>query len=361
MPAPCYICGADAEIESLCTECYNKEHPLATIQSVVSITICKKCGAIKVPGGWKTIDDETQSDSARETYVGYILQKELKVTGNDVELSILESNRLDRVLQLELIVTGHSHPDISPHTETLPLEVRFNYATCDTCSMMSGGYYESTLQIRAQDRLLSDDEKIQIIEIAREKTYAEYGRDAKAFILQIDEIKFGLDLFIGSESLCKKIADEIQALFLAERQENYKLIGQEKGGKDKFRITIVLRLPRFSIGDIIKVKGNLCEVRDLGKGGLSCFDLENKGIFTISQKSAKWKTVEFVMPQSEKRKFMVVSNVYGQPVQIMDSMTYETREIQVDESHRDNYENGSIIEVIEFENRIYPIRMIPRK
>ncbi|MHA2385812.1 MAG: hypothetical protein ACXAEE_06345, partial [Candidatus Thorarchaeota archaeon] len=53
--------------------------------------------------------------------------------------------------------------------------------------------------------------------------------------------------------------------------------------------------------------------------------------FTINPKSAKWKTIEFIAPESDKRQFMIVSNLYEQPVQIMDSESFEMHEIDQEE------------------------------
>ena len=55
LPAPCYICGEDAVLEGLCASCYAMEHPLIQVDTPLQIRTCKRCGAVKVPGGWKVI------------------------------------------------------------------------------------------------------------------------------------------------------------------------------------------------------------------------------------------------------------------------------------------------------------------
>lgn len=326
MKAPCYLCGEPAVLDGLCQECYDKEHPLIQVETPLAITTCKRCGSIQVPGGWKTLSSISPNDQ-REEQIGVLLDMAVKPLATELSMEIEEINRLDRVLHLVLHVTGKSAPELDPHTEEYPVEVRYTYATCDMCSMKSGGYYEATLQIRANEREVTEDEQEKIVEIARERTIAEYGKDKGAFILQIDDTKFGLDLFIGSDILCRKIADEIEALFLADRKENFKLVTQDRGGKRKYRITIVLRLPQYIVGDFIEVAGNPCQVLEIGKGGLSCYDLVERRRFTINQKSSKWRTISFIAKSSEKRAFSIVSNTYGQPLQIMDSKTFEVKEL----------------------------------
>ncbi len=327
MTAPCYLCGKPSVIEGLCEDCYNGEHPLIRVESPLSITVCKRCGSVKVPGGWKTVA-APMSKTMNEEQVGVLLDAEVKPVGTGISIDVEEMNRLDRVLLLKLHVTGRSAPALNEHTEEYPVEVRFNFGTCDTCGMMSGGYYEATLQIRADGRPVTEREQDEITEIARELTVSEYGKDNRAFILQIDDTRFGLDMFIGSEHLCKRIADEIEVTYLADRKDNFKLYGQERDGKKKYRITTVLRLPRYTIGDFVEISGNPCQVLSVSRGGLTYHDLSEDQTHTITKKSAKWRTIKFISPESEKRSFSIVSSTVDHVLQVMDSETYEIHEIE---------------------------------
>ena len=194
--------------------------------------------------------------------------------------------------------------------------------------MKSGGYYEATLQIRADGRQLTDEEEDDIIRIVTEMTVAQYGTNDKAFVTKISSDRYGMDFKIGSDHLCRSIADVLQARYLAQRKQNYSLVGQDKGGKDKYRTTILIRLHRFGIGDFVKVLDNPCQVLAMSKGGLTCFDLVQRQRFTMNPKSSKWRTLEFLTSKDDSREFMITTRVYGQPVQLMDSETYEIREIE---------------------------------
>ncbi len=352
MRSPCYLCGEPSILDGLCQNCYNNEHPLVKVSSPLSITICKKCGSVKIPGGWKTLSSQNK-DAQRAEQIDILLDMEITPLVPGLSVDIIEENRLDRVLLVRLVVTGKSAPDLEPHTEEYPTEIRYSYMSCDSCSMMSGGYYEATLQIRADERPLTKEEQDQILEIAKERTIAEYGKDTRAFILQIDETKFGLDLYLGSDLLCRKIAEEVEAQFLASRKENFKLYSQDRGGKKKYRTTILLRLPQFLPGDFIEVVGNPCRVLKMGKGGLTCYDLVRRHRFTVSPKSSKWKTIRFITEGDSKREFTVVSNVYGKPLQVMASDTFEILELD-DESIR-QYVSGDSIYLIEHNNKLYPV------
>ena len=345
--APCYLCGEPADLEGLCASCYAKEHPLVVVPPVIALQSCKRCSAVKIPGGWKKIPPEIASDEEELLYhqIGIAVQREAKVLSSDVQLSIEESRRLDRVFHIVLIAEGRSDSSLPTHQEEHPVEVRHSFATCDTCGMASGGYHEAILQIRADGRELTEEEAGDISQLVTEFTIAEYESDAMAFVTNASRDRYGLDFRIGSEHLTRQVADELESRYLAERKENYKLIGQDKGGKDKFRVTILIRLPRFSLGDFVRIGGNPCQVMSMSKGGLTCFDLIVRERFTINPKSVKWRTLEYIADAKERKEFMVTTHVFGQPVQLMDSKTYEI--VEVEENAFDSeVEQGSTVEVL---------------
>ncbi|MFX1559396.1 MAG: 60S ribosomal export protein NMD3 [Promethearchaeota archaeon] len=353
MKAPCYQCGEPAVLDGLCAECYNKEHPLIEVETPLTLLSCKRCGSVKIPGGWKKLSfAAADSDDLWPHQLDILLENEMKPLVHGIELDIEEEKRLDRVLHVVLRAFGKSHEDLPPHEEQYPVEVRFSYGTCDTCGMMSGGYYEATLQIRADGRQLTDEEENDIVRTVTDMTIAQYGSDDKAFVTKISSDRYGMDFQMGSEHLCRSIAENLESRYLAQRKQNYKLVGQDKRGKDKFRTTILIRLPRFGIGDFVRVLGNPCQVMAMSKSGLTCFDLIQRQRFTMSPKSSKWRTLEYLASKDERQEFMVTTRVYGQPVQLMDSVTFDYREI--DESLLDEeVEAGTTVYGLVIDDEFY--------
>lgn len=353
MKAPCYQCGEPAVLDGLCAECYAKEHPLIEVKTPLSLLACKRCGSVKIPGGWKKLSFEaTDSDDLWPHQIDILLDTEVKPLTRGIELTIVEEKRLDRVLHIILKAFGKSHEELPPHEEQYNVEIRFSYGTCDTCGMKSGGYYEATLQIRADNRKLTEEEEDDIVRIVTEMTVAQYGSDEKAFVTKISSDKHGIDFQIGSEHLCRSIADVLESRYLAQRKQNYKLVGQDKTGKEKFRITILIRLNRFGIGDFVSVLDRPCLVKAMSKSGLTCFDLVQRDQFTMNTKSSKWRTLQYLASKDEKREFMVTTRVYGQPVQLMDSETFDYREI--DESLLDaSIETGATVYGLAIDEEFY--------
>ena len=320
----------------------------------LKIRTCKRCGAVKVPGGWKVITGPLPAkDELIERQLELLLHQSVKHHVSDVEISLEEENRLDRVLHIRVKASGRSHNTLPSHEESYPLEVRFSHGTCDTCGMMSGGYYNAILQIRADNRPLTEYEEEKINTIVTQRTVEAYGKDVKAFITSASKDRYGLDFRIGSEHLCRRLADEIERTFLADKKVNYKLVGQ-KGGKDKYRTTILLRLHRFVTGDFIRVATKPCQIQSMSKSGIICYDLTESSTFTINPKSSKWKAIEFLAPSSESRQCMVISRQHGQPTQLMDSKTYETLEVE-DRLLSPESTHGSVVHVVLIDERFYPL------
>ncbi|MCF2135760.1 MAG: hypothetical protein K9W43_00800 [Candidatus Thorarchaeota archaeon] len=353
MTAPCYVCGAEAVIDGLCADCYAKAHPLMAVDTPLTLLICRRCGAVKVAGGWHSlVPRPSNADDMLDRQIDVLLSREVHLSNPHIEVGLTVLNRLDRVLITEIEATGRSHPDLPVHTERLPLEIRLHYATCDTCGMMSGGYYESILQIRADGRSMTDEEVDQIVEIVTQRTIAEYGKDVKAFVTGTSRTKYGIDFQIGSEHLSRKIADELESLFLAERKENYKLVTQDRGGKRKYRVTILLRLPRYHQGDFISVSDHPCWILSLGKGGVSCFDLVEQSRFTVGPRSAKWRTIQYLGSASDFREFSVIAKGYNQPYHLMDSVTFETIEVEATES-LSSVQVGDTVRAFPYEGKLF--------
>jgi nonsense-mediated mRNA decay protein 3 len=283
---------------------------------------------VRVPGGWKKVTNSV-SDSGEVTkqQIHTLLGQEVSTLNKKVEIDFEITRALDRVHYVTVRGIGRSHNDLPPHTEQYPVEIRFSYATCDSCGLMSGGYHEAVVQIRADGRQLSDDEAERVLSLVTNRTIAEYGCDARAFVTSIDRHHHGLDFKVGSEHLARKIGDEVEQAFLASRKENFKLITQEHGGKRKYRMTIMLRLPRFVVGDFIIVAGTPCVIRSIGQGVVSCRDLKSGTEIAVGPRSAKWQSIEFIAEAAQKRRYTVVTEGFQQPFQLMDAETYITFEV----------------------------------
>ncbi len=97
-------------------------------------------------------------------------------------------------------------------------------------------------------------------------------------------------------------------------------MGKTKSGKNEYRITIILRFPKFKTNDIIEVDNRIIQVtRIIGKK-LTGFDLEsrNKTSFPL----AKIKNAKMIRGKDDL-KTGIVSEITPDNIQIIDMETYK--------------------------------------
>jgi len=68
-------------------------------------------------------------------------------------------------------------------------------------------------------------------------------KDKKAFITDVAFLKHGIDFYIGSTRVARKIANVIKGKN-CRTKESPKLVGVDKQGKRLYRVTILVRMNR---------------------------------------------------------------------------------------------------------------------
>ena len=311
----CPRCGNDTDIfiDNVCRQCFIGDKKLLECPLVIYATICPVCGSVFRKGKWQSKETENQ----------VIL---------DCVKDNLRINRDARNIDLTLIPEKLDHSRYQVHAGAkaeirgisldsgLDTEVRITWETCDTCSRISGGYFEGIVQIRADKRIPSKEELDKCISIAEEvAARAQDKGDRLAFIAKTVELDEGMDLYVGLIKLGKQICRAITDSFGGRFTESPKLVGQ-KNGEDLYRITFALRLPEFMRGDIISVDDTVIEVRSCGKQ-VSGIELETgkrfienySDLMLIKKLGNKQDAVLAVLISDEKT-----------AIQVLDPVSYET-------------------------------------
>jgi NMD protein affecting ribosome stability and mRNA decay len=114
--------------------------------------------------------------------------------------------------------------------------------TCEVCNLIHAGYYEAILQVRGEKKISAD--KLAKIEKALMSNADKMMKDdRKIFISKVEKKQEGLDFYLSSISLARNMAEILKSNFQAKVVETAKLIGQDRGGKRKFRVSVLARLP----------------------------------------------------------------------------------------------------------------------
>ncbi len=340
----CPKCGKDTDVffENMCKECFMENRTLIQCPAVLYSRICPTCGSLYKRGRWSSREDE--EETIRECVNDSIKQdneaKDLKLT--------LTPKRLDYSryrVHIDAVATIKGAP-IEAAQDT---EMRISWETCDTCSRVSGGYYEGIVQIRADKRLPTKEELDKCTQIARD--VAKRSRDKGerlAFIAQTLDLYEGIDFYVGVIKLGKQICRAIIDVFGGKFLEFPKLVGQ-KNGVDLYRITFALRLPEFVKGDIISVGDKVIEVKNCAKH-VSGIDIETgkrfmenfSDLIDVKKLSRRLNAVPAVLVADE-----------GRTIQVMDPDTYESVTIKRPEFL--NAEAGSEVMIVKTEKGIFMV------
>jgi nonsense-mediated mRNA decay protein 3 len=162
----------------------------------------------------------------------------------------------------------------TPLEESVVVPVKISRGTCDRCGRIAGGYYNAIVQVRADGRTPTPEERNRAVEIA--EAYIadrESAGDRNAFITEIEEVDDGVDVRISTTQMGQGAATRI-VRELGGSVENYPTLVTEDGdGNEVYRVTYAVRLPEFTPGDVIdpddgdgpvlvrSVSGNLKGVR----------------------------------------------------------------------------------------------------
>jgi nonsense-mediated mRNA decay protein 3 len=234
-----------------------------------------------------------------------------------------------------------------PTEAALDTEVRISWETCDTCSRISGGYFEGIVQIRADKRLPTQEELDRCREIAQDVAARSREKGERlAFIAKVVELDEGIDIYVGLSKLGKQICRTITDAFGGRFSESPKLVGQ-KNGEDLYRITFAIRLPEFVRGDIISADDTVVEVQSCGKH-VSGIDLETgrrfienfNDLMDIKKLGRRQDAIPAVLVAEEDK-----------VIQVLDPETYET--VTVKRPEFLSAEPGSEIRIVKTVKGIY--------
>lgn len=239
----CYKCGkVESEdnplIGGLCQECLSSRPLLALPE--LRVVICPRCGMARVGGTWLGTELE-------EGVRGLMLSrlKVAKFTGNSWEFVPLEQvkgveveigvEREKSSLKVAVSLKGKlDERQVVPLQQQVVTEIPLERHICRVCKLKAGGYYEAILQVRGGD--IS-----RIREVVESEAMQASAEDARVFITKVEEVEGGVNFYLSSIALARKLGRILKQRFGAELSESAKLVGQV-AGRRRYRVSVLARL-----------------------------------------------------------------------------------------------------------------------
>ncbi|MFH1774321.1 MAG: NMD3-related protein [Methanobacteriota archaeon] len=318
----CSVCGKTGEvlIESKCKDCFLREKELVKLPESLEVKLCKNCLSYFKKNRWSYVSGDLEevlqeaSFSAIENSMKLVKDASAKISLQDIKKSSETVYLVSCSVKVEGEIFG------AEYRSEKNVEVRARLELCDNCSRQIGGYYESILQIRSEDALgRAERKEIQAL-VDRSISFLAQ-KDRKAFLSDFKTMKEGMDFHVGSTKVARKLAEILREKFGGEISESPKLFGKNEHGKDLYRVTIALRLPRLKEGDIIEFETQPLQLLGFAKEKAIAFDLQSRKRLAIPIKNLKRAKI------LGRRKDVVratVSEVIPGRVQVIELRDYKT-------------------------------------
>lgn len=349
----CAICGKipsgdESLIDNLCWDCYRKKHRLIRVPRIVEVEVCRHCFSYRLNRRWREPKGDVEPIFSAAIDA---VNSRVSLNGSGVfdvsPLEIVDRNRV----RVRVSALGTVHPDIPKYREEVFVEVKLKYVSCPICIKIASKYYIATLQIRAEGRNISRSELEELVNFIESIVLRELKSDKSAYVVEVSEVDGGLDLKFASTRVARLVASRIRERTGASIKETFKVIGFDRStGKRLSRLTISLRLPPFTLNDIVRVDDELFLLRDFRGGKFIALNLASWSRVSFSPKLLSSKNVVKVASLNSLPRGLVIS-VQGKVVQLMDLSSYEIYEVARPAGLE--LKNGDEVQFIRLDDKIY--------
>lgn len=250
----CPKCGQPSDREGLCNRCRVMATQWLSCDQRVQSVHCPACGAQKQGSVWTDTGRDRPSLAHDLARSAVHLHKDLRSADVAIRIRDLSTNRS----RAAVAVTGTLYGQ--PVEGACDIDIAWIKEQCDRCNRLSGSYYEGVVQVRADGRRPGPYEIQTAASLAYEAEAAlQTGGERLSFISDISESRDGLDVIVGSQHIGLLIAQKVTAELGGRYTTHPKLVG-EKNGRQLFRITYSVRLPRFQKHDVVRIRNGYAEV-----------------------------------------------------------------------------------------------------
>ncbi|MFB6074115.1 MAG: 60S ribosomal export protein NMD3 [Haloarculaceae archaeon] len=231
----------------LCDACYFEEFDLVDAPDRVEVLVCSQCGAVHRGNRWVDVGATDYTDVAVDA-----VREALGVHVDADSISWqVAPEQVDAT-------TVRVHADFSgvvrgtAVTERAVVPVKIGRQTCTRCGKIAGGSYAAVVQVRADERDPTDEERARAEAIAREVVAEmEATGDREAYVTEAGEVEGGLNLKLSTNKIGMKVARRIVDDLGGSYSDSETLVTEDEDGNGVYRVTYAVRLPRYRPGEVI--------------------------------------------------------------------------------------------------------------
>ena len=320
--ARCVKCGKDCEesIDGLCIDCWLDGRRLTSLPHHVDLKVCTNCGEYEFGDRWLKRDRMVAvQDAAADA---------LSVIRDAVPVSVsTEAVEQDPYVYSVTVRTTCDVMGYEADDEETTI-VRIKNTVCKRCSRQLGSYYEAILQLRSASGKLDDAMREEALAMTENSVARQAATNRQLFITKMEIVPGGVDVYLSSIALGKSITKELGDAFCAETKESPKLVGQTTDGQDMYRLTYLVRLPDYKVGDVVTFQGGhflLSRLNGTGGKVVNLTDFRERSVRRSDMTSVK------LYERSEDLRDATVISRSGDEIQVLDPSNYSTVDLRVPE------------------------------
>ena len=336
----CVKCGEeDVEtINGLCLNCFLDGRKLISMPHHVDLMRCANCEEFSVDDQWvrKSLDQAVEDIAL--TTLSVIPEGRVASVGVMVEKQ--EDKTFVVHVQADVDVNGVIATDEDS------VIVRLKNTVCKRCSRQLGSYYESIIQVRTGEKTLDDDLRDEVVRSVRSSVETQSKTNRSLFISKVQEVPGGVDIYLSSISLGKTLTRELSESYGAEVKESSSLVGVSSDGQEVYRVTFLLRLPMYHVGDVILFKERPYKLTAVNKNGGKMTDLYD--FRETSIKKFELLTIKVLYKSRDVKEATVVSTSPGE-IQVLHPSSYITKDVRVPA----DADIGETVRVVEIEEELF--------
>jgi nonsense-mediated mRNA decay protein 3 len=278
---------------------------------------CPSCGALKQVNTWTDAHRERAGLASELAKAAVRFHPDVRKPSMVVKVEDNTLNRSTATIDLKGLLYN------TPVEGRCSVELIWHKEQCDRCNRISGSYYEGIVQVRADGRLPSTFELQMSAGIAQQvEDSLQAGGERLSFIVDTNETREGLDITVGSQHIGTLISQGIIAQLGGRFTTHPKLVG-EKNGRQLYRITYSVRLPRFQKQDVVLSHGRYFEVVRVESNHLKVLDL-TEGI----PRAVREADVERLVGNLRDAESALVAFADASTMGILDPETCQTKELR---------------------------------
>ena len=335
----CVKCGKETEqiVDGLCTDCFTECRRLMWLPHHVDLKVCANCGSVATGEVWAEKDLREAIESAAKDSLEWIKEARLVSTGT----SLYEQEPYTYAVTVDAALEING----SPAEDSSSTIVRIKNSVCKRCSRRLGNYYEAILQIRGSKDVPQKTMK-EALRRVENLVDSQALNNRQIFITKAEEVQGGIDVYLSSISTGKAAAKDLADAYCAETKEAAKLIGITEEGQEMYRVTYLVRLPDFHVGDVIQFEGRYFKLTRISSSGAKVIDIMN-----FRERAVKRSDVPAfkVYTRSADLKEALVVSRAGEEVQVLNPSNYST----VDMSVPADAEIGDTVRAVEIDDVLY--------